>query len=800
MPHSSSIPIDHLPTPTILCSLSGTILNTNNRADKLLGTKLTGRLIDNIIDFSKSDLSDCRCFADVIAVIRERSVDLNNLTVLHNQAPISHLNLFFNFTTHEDIDAVIIGIQDYTERKKLLEAFEYKQNLLDNIVTTSNDALIVFDRIGCIELFSPAAEVMFGKTSTEMIIEDIYTLFDNHCHQQLNQIIDHLNTSDNSNEVLLFEDLQPINPKGKVFPASITFSRSQKDRDLLYFMVISDKSLFQQFINSVNDAYIKTNDEGKIIDFNNKAEALFNYDRNTLLNKHISFLGIRSSNNTQVVSNVSNLVDSKDHIDYFANSRRGNELTLNLTVWPQEINNIRLNNLIIRDISQKKIAERQLIISAYTDSLTSLANRACFNKSLAEHILLASQTKKPFALLAIDLDKFKSVNDNLGHDYGDELLKVVSKRLTACVRDFDLVSRMGGDEFTIIIKEYENLDLIQRIADRILRSLRREFSLKDRIVAISSSLGIALYPHDANNAEDLYKSADMAMYAAKRAGKDTFRFFSKEMFQEYERTKLIENGLLAALENNELFLHYQPKISYTRHQVVGFEALLRWNSPELGPVSPAEFIPVAEDFGVIVDLTKWVLKNAIHTMKRWRIEHENFVNKQYTLAINISADHFKQDIFNDIKTILVEEEYPPNLLEIEITEGTLLEKTDDTLEAVQELNKFGVKISMDDFGTGYSSLQYLKNFSLDSIKIDRSFVKEIHNDSCNFLIIETIIAIANRLELDLIAEGVESLSEVEHLVNLGCDIFQGFYYFKPLPEDQVVQAVERFEASKAYPA
>lgn len=787
--------IEALPVPALLCDLRGDILDCNRKATSLIGKDITSCNIDSLMDFSHADLPECNRFSQAAEILRSRNSKHNVIRIEFDVPPVSYLNLFFNFYTQNEAELVLIELHDVSDQVKLVDAFEYKQNILDNIVITSTDALIVFDDYGGIELFSPAAESLFGKTSTEMIIEDIYSLFSDESRAKIESIINHLNSIDDNNEIMVFENLEPMNVLGKTFPASITFSKSQKDDNALYFMVITDKSLFQKFVNSVNDAYIKIDSQGNIIDINNKAEELFGCNRNALISQHISFLGIRNSSSSIVLSDIADIEKSNNDDDYVAVCCEGKELTLNLTVWPQDVNNIRLNNLIVRDVSHKKLAEKQLITTAFTDSLTSLDNRASFNKKLNEQLDNACENGKAFSLIAIDLDKFKYVNDSFGHDYGDELLKIVSRRLSACVREEDTVSRIGGDEFTIIVKKPESQSSLNKIADRILRTLRREYQLKDKKVTISCSIGIAFYPEDADNSEDLYKAADMAMYAAKRSGKDAFRRFTKEMFHEYERIKLIERELKTAVEKGELSLHFQPKISYSNSCLVGFEALLRWNSSILGNVSPVEFIPIAEDSKCICDITRWVLREAIRCMKQWYATTTVAQSNRITVAINISAEHFKQDIYSDITQIVEEEKFDPTLLELEITESTLLESSQEVVDELRRLRDFGVKISMDDFGTGYSSLQYLKHFALDTLKIDRSFVRDISTDDHNILIIESIISIAKRLDLNLVAEGVESAMDVEKLVSMGCDIFQGYYYSKPIPKVDVENYLKQCKVS-----
>ncbi|MEJ2682326.1 MAG: EAL domain-containing protein [Gammaproteobacteria bacterium] len=792
--HNLSILINHLPIATLLCDTKGEIVAINEKACRLLNYKNQNILIDQLIDFSRSDIHSCECLADVVSVIRSRSDDHNAISIPYNNPPITHLSLCIQCYDSNGMEMICMVIRDISESKKLMDAFEYKENLLDNIITTSTDALIVFDNRGCIELFSPAAEVMFGRSSTEMIIEDIFCLFDKSSHIKIHKIIDQLKFSKGSDETLVFEDIRPINAHGKPFPSSITFSKSQKDRDSLFFMIISDKSLFHRFVNSVNDAYIKTDEQGHILDINNKTEELFNYDRNMLINKHISFLRLTNCNTSDVVADIGSLIDtSREDEDFVARNKRGDQLTLNLTVWPQEINNIRLNNLIIRDISQKKIAEQRLVTSAFTDSLTSISNRANFIQKLKKLVSSNTKSSQEFALIVLDLDKFKEVNDTYGHDSGDELLVAAANRLMSCVRSQDLVSRMGGDEFTIIIYNTVEKLVIDRVVERILRTFRRDFSIKGKRVAVSISIGIAFFPKDAQSADDIYKAADMAMYSTKRAGKDGYRYFTFSMYEHYERQKMIERALVHAVDNREFCIYFQPKISFSQSRLVGFEALLRWNHPELGFLSPDEFIPIAEDTGAIINITRWVLSQGMILMNRWMEESIAFQAHRPTLAVNISPDHFQYRLLDDIQACLKAHNYNPKLLEIEITESTLLNHSDEIINCLNRISDMGVHISMDDFGTGYSSLQYLKHFNLNTIKIDRSFVKDMKSESQNNFIIESIISIAKRLNLNLVAEGVESMDQLHHLVALGCDVFQGYYYSKPLPDDQVLAFTDNLD-------
>ena len=798
---SFAVEIENFPVAALVCDPSGEIAAINQKACRLLNIQRSSatQKIDQIFDFRLSDITGCQCIDDVLKVIKSRSEGHNTISVPYNNPPITHLRLHIQHYLADQTEMISIVISDVSENKKLIDAFEYKESLLDHIVATSNDALIVFDGRGCIELFSPAAEALFGRSSTEMIIEDIFCLFDDGAHEKIQNIIDNLKLLESDQKTMMFEDIHPLNVGGFPFPSSIVFSRLNAKSDdavaasdsSLFSMVVSDKSVIHQFVNSINDAYLKADDRGYIADMNNKAESLFGYDRKTLINKHISFLRLVRSSDLKTIDDIHSLANVAHDEEFFCIRKdEDDRLVLNFTVWPQEINHVRLNNLIIKDLSQKKIAEQNLIASTYTDPLTSISNRSNFVRTV-KHVI---ERGEKFALIVIDLDRFKEVNDVCGHDYGDELLVTTSHRLMACVREQDLVSRMGGDEFTIIIHGMDSEALIDKVVARIFKSFQSPFCIKRKQLMVSVSMGIALFPQDGQTADDIYKAADMAMYAVKRSGKDGYKYFAMSMYQHYERHKVIERSLFTAAENNEFTLCFQPKISFSQNRLVGFEALIRWNHAELGNLPPSEFIPIAEGVGTIVPITQWVMDQSIKFMNQWSASSPKFRQYNPTLAVNISPNYFQYDLFDDIQSCLCKNNYNPRMFEIEITESTLLSHSDDVINCLNQLSALGVQISMDDFGTGYSSLQYLKHFKLNTIKIDRSFIKDMEKDSHNNFIIESIISIAKRLNLHLVAEGVENEYQLNHLVALGCDVFQGYYYARPIPSEHVLDFVDGLEA------
>jgi diguanylate cyclase (GGDEF)-like protein/PAS domain S-box-containing protein len=794
----SGLPTSSLPIPILVCDWNGVIVSANERAQMLFDSPLVHRQMDAILDFGQADIGKCASFADAARFVLSRSVDLNSLNIPFKKPPTSHICLYFSRLEQDAQELIALCIQDISDYKNHIKTFKYQQNLLDNIVSTSNDALVVFDEAGYIELFNPTAEKLFGISAAEATMGDVQSLFGAQSHATVADALSKLKNSGPDHPCWVFENLITQNADGIAFPSSVSFSRSRRDTDALFFMIVSDKSLFHAFINSVDDAYLKTDEKGYIIDLNKRAEAIFGAERPTLLGQHIGCLGIKKLPSTHAIQDIRLLTSINSEEDYVVTNSRGEELNLNLTAWPQVLNNTQLNNIIIKDISQKKIAEKQLIVSAFTDSLTKLANRERFHHELKDQVETSRSAGSSFALLVIDLDKFKEVNDGYGHDYGDRLLKAAAKRLSSCVRENDLVARMGGDEFTIIMRMVHSDKDAVKVAERILKSFRKDFAIKEKRLSVSSSIGIAIFPEDASAAEKLLKSADMAMYAAKKSGKDNYSRFNQDMHKTHDRRKLLERALTKAQENNELSLHFQPKISFSKKQVVGFEALLRWHNPELGFVSPMEFIPIAEETGQIVEMTRWILAKAVSTVRDLP-NSETTSGSKLTIAVNISPDHFKHDLSGDLHQILQQEQFDPALLEIEITESTLLERSSDVVDTLNAISALGIHISIDDFGTGYSSLQYLKHFRLNTLKIDRSFVRDIHTDQHNIFIVESIISIAKRMNLNLVAEGVESINEINHLATLGCDIFQGFYYSKPIPATDIPIFLRNFRANSQQP-
>ncbi len=438
---------------------------------------------------------------------------------------------------------------------------------------------------------------------------------------------------------------------------------------------------------------------------------------------------------------------------------------------------------IKEDLDHRTTVEDELKNLAMFDQLTKLPNRHYFHEHLESTIKRHERKKEHFALLFLDLDGFKNINDTLGHDYGDLLLQEIASRLSGCIRESDFVARLGGDEFTIVLENVEKVEDIEHIADQIIYAISKEIDLDGTKAYVSGSIGISRYLIDSDCANLLMQYADLAMYHAKENGKNDFIFYNAALNIEKSRAYLIETELRSAIENEELSLNYQPKVDLKTNTVETMEVLLRWNSKKLGFVSPAEFIPIAEKSSLIIKLESWVIQTASLQVKTWN----KIAKKDYRVAINISQMHFKQKSFlEDFNTIMQNSGVNLNHLEIELTESAFLSQTEENIQKLSYLQSLGIKISIDDFCTGYSSLSYLKKLPINSIKIDKSFIDGLPNDKDDVAITKTVIDLAKRFNLKTVAEGVETKDQVDLLKELGCDTIQGYYFFKPL-------SVEAFE-------
>lgn len=452
---------------------------------------------------------------------------------------------------------------------------------------------------------------------------------------------------------------------------------------------------------------------------------------------------------------------------------------------PQQIGGERIGRVwCFHDITERKQAEERLNHLTNFDLLTNLPNRLLFRDRLGLAISRAPWHKRSVGVLLFDLDRFKVVNETLGQAMGDFLLKAVSERLSATVREGDTVARLGDDMFGLILDDLAQPADSFRVSQKILDSLGKPFQLKGQEIFVSASIGIAIFPNDGDEIDLLMKHADTAMYRAKEQGGNNYQLYAPAMNQHATKRLALENNLRRALERGEFLLYYQPKVDLTTGRIVGMEALIRWKSPEAGMVSPAEFIPLAEETGLIVPMGEWILRTACAQNKAWQKQGLPFVR----MGVNISVRQLqRQNLIAIIAHVLNETGLDPNYLELELTESIIMKSNESTMAELRELNLGGIEISIDDFGTGYSSLSYLKRLPIDTLKIDKSFVQEVTTDPDDAAIVAAIITMAHTLKLKVVAEAVETVEQLEFLRGLKCDQMQGYLFSKPLPAEEITR-------------
>ncbi|MEQ1658166.1 MAG: EAL domain-containing protein [Hylemonella sp.] len=434
------------------------------------------------------------------------------------------------------------------------------------------------------------------------------------------------------------------------------------------------------------------------------------------------------------------------------------------------------------DITDRKSAEQRIEYLAYHDTLTGLPNRLLVQDRFEQAMAQAERSNTKVALVYLDLDNFKSINDTLGHAAGDEFLKEVARRLRSCVRDSDTISRQGGDEFLLVLRDLPDSEVVQAIVMKIMERLQEPLRIDTQDLASSASLGVAIAPDDGHDFETLRKKADLAMYRSKESGRNTYHFFDPTMDAEAGEHLLMRNGLRRAMERQEFVLYYQPQYELASGQLTGVEALIRWHHPELGLVAPGRFIGVAEESGLIVPIGDWVLRQACGQAVLW----QQAGLPALTMSVNLSAIQFKRgNVEQSVSLALAESGLAPQLLELELTESILLQNVESVLTSVRQLKQMGVKLAIDDFGTGYSSLSYLKRLDIDKLKIDQSFVRDLATDPDDEAIVRAIIQMARSLNLKTIAEGVETEDMRSRLQTFGCDAAQGYLYSRPVPAEDI---------------
>jgi diguanylate cyclase (GGDEF)-like protein/PAS domain S-box-containing protein len=559
----------------------------------------------------------------------------------------------------------------------------------------------------------------------------------------------------------------------------------------------SSQRLYRYLVDSSPDIIYTLDHEGRFTFINDRAHQLLGFNRDKLIGKHYSALVHE---------------DDMERANYVFNEGRSDrrvsrhvELRLKSASADSDVRTFANELMLIgdqaspsmgaargalvgiygvaRDVTERKRADELIAYQAYHDILTELPNRVLFKDRLGLALLQAKRSVSSLAVMFIDLDRFKLVNDTLGHGVGDELLQQVAARLKGCLRRCDTLSRLGGDEFTAVLPELTDPQDAALIAEKFIECLRLPFDLANQLVHISASIGIAIYPEHGNSVEELIRNSDVAMYHMKSQGKNGHAFFDASMLDASSQKIALEHSLHLALEHGELEMYYQPQVDVKTKRIIGAEALMRWNHPQRGFLSAGEFLPFAEENGLMIPISDWMLQAICKDLLAWNAVGGEAVR----LSLNLSPQYLDRgDFFDKLRTALAHERIAPNQIEVEVTENICIRNPQTAIEQLDKLCQLGVSVAIDDFGTGYSSLSYLHRFPIHTIKIDRSFVMEIQDDGVAFPVVLAIISIARGLGLNLVAEGVETSAQERYLENAGCNTMQGYLYHKPLAQAQML--------------
>lgn len=569
----------------------------------------------------------------------------------------------------------------------------------------------------------------------------------------------------------------------------------------------NSESKYRHLVHSSPDIIFTLNHEGLFTFVNDRVKELLGFDRDDLIGNHYSVLVHDEDVNraNYVFSEQHGRMSLSRNIELRFKCRLGNSeprifntelvrLPVDRSKRADQQQPVLWGNYgVARDITDRMKADQLIAHQAYHDILTALPNRVLFRDRLSLAILQAKRNGTELALMFIDLDRFKLVNDTLGHAIGDLLLQQATGRLKACLRRGDTLARLGGDEFTAVLPEIGNRQDAVLVAEKFLESLRQPFELANQTIHISASIGIAIYPADGASIDELISNSDIAMYQKKATGKDGYSFFERALLDASSQRIQIEQSLHLALDRGELEMYYQPQVDAKTRKIIGAEALMRWNHPERGFLGAGEFLPFAEENGLIIPISDWMLESICQDLLAWNTTGSDPVR----LSLNLSPQYLDRgDFFGKINEALTRYRILPSQVEVEVTENICIRNPLVAIEQLEKLCQLGVSVAIDDFGTGYSSLSYLHRFPVHTLKIDRSFVIEILDDGDQFPVVLAIISIAKGLGLNLVAEGVETLAQIRYLEKSGCHIMQGYYYHKPL-QQQRFMALLREQAAHA---
>jgi diguanylate cyclase (GGDEF)-like protein/PAS domain S-box-containing protein len=688
--------------------------------------------------------------------------------------------------------ALLIVMEDTTERDSMIEMTQSYDNRVRAILNNIAEGIITIDEHGSIESFNPAAEKLFGYKAGEIVGRNVSQLMpspyqDMHDHYLQQYAASHKQRCLGRG----FREVEGLHRNGTSFPIDLSISELKLPEKNMFIGIIRDASQRKHdeaemaklslAIEQTADTIMITDKQGFIEYVNCGFENTTGYQRSNVLGKRPSILksGLQDSDFYQGL--WQQVEEGRVFQNVFINRKKNGDLYYEeKTITPLRNQNGDITHYIStgKDITDRMRTQKRLHFLAHHDALTALPNRMLLMERIEHAISHCKRSRKPLALLFLDLDRFKKINDTLGHNTGDKLLRQLSTRLKLNLRQDDTVARLSGDEFAILLQDIEDIDSVLPIISKIKQQLCEPFRIESRELFISASIGVAVCPHDGDDPDTLLKNADTAMYAAKANGRGSFSFYTADMNAMASMHLQMENELRYALQRNQFELEFQPQFSLDETMsIAGAEVLVRWQHPELGLLGPGKFIPLLEDTGLIQPVGKWIIHTACAQLRAWH--DANFMLPR--IAINIAPHQLgSPDFIDAIFSALEEFQLPPHCLELEITESSLMQDENRAVEILNTLNHKGIHIAMDDFGTGYSSLSYLQRLPVNTLKIDRSFISQIPHVNSDSILTRTIIAMGRSLNLRIVAEGVEADEQLEYLRSLGCDAVQGFLLGRPM--------------------
>ena len=812
--------IEAAPNAMIMVNGSGVIVLINSQAEKLFGygrVELLGRSVEMLVPerfrghhghsrngfFHRPDTRSMGAGRDLYGLKKDGS-----------EVPIE---IGLNPLHLPEGVFVLASIIDITERKRAEERLRL-------VVEAAPNAMLMVNRLGNIVLINSQAERLFGYTRQELLGRAIETLipprFRAHHAQHRGGFFGRPDTramgagrdlfglKKDGSEVPIEIGLNPLHTiDGDFVLASVIDITERLAAEKLQRTAQAD-SLRQNILDCLPFSIIATSTDGTILTVNPAGERLLGYSRQELVDQSAVMMhdteeleqrarelstqvGIDIPPNFQVIV-ASGSRDAADEREWTYLRKDGQRLPVNVAITSMRDEQGRVTGFlkVAYDITQRKHAEAYIRHMAHHDALTGLPNRALLLDRLDMATRQAQRHEQQVAVLMMDLDHFKRVNDLLGHPIGDQLLLTISQRLRRCVREVDTVARLGGDEFVVVLTEVRQRDSLMPVVEQITHAIAAPMLIEGHELLVTPSIGGCLYPQDGDDATTLLKNADTAMYHAKSSGRSNFQWFTQAMLQQTKDKVALGSALRRAIDNSELCVHYQPEVSLHNGRVIGMEALLRWPRAGQASIPPDRFIPVAEESGLILQLGEWVLRTACQESAAIK----RILGRDIKLAVNVSPRQFQQKEWPSIvRDALESSDFPPACLEIEITESMLMQNPEESAETLRTLRRLGVTVVVDDFGTGYSSLSYLTRFPIDKIKIDRSFVRDLTTDAADAAIINAIISMAHSLDIRVVAEGVETEEQLCYLRERGCDEVQGFRYSGAVPAAEFSGLLDRIE-------